>query len=687
MHRSSAYRRGERAIAQLLREGEDAADENHNGFEDNNDNQNNPNLIPIEPLEDNDNQNNPHNIPIVQLGDGVMWDEEEHLWDNEEELLRLENEEREYVTDSDESEEEEVNTRRGVLDIGQEIIDWVTECNISANAANNLLGRLKKFFPHLPTTINVLRKKAHILDAPIRAMGTGQFCYFGIKPMFQVFININRINIAQEQHFRLKVGIDGVPISKSSKANLWPILVMFQGYDTVLPIGVFYGHGKPHKADDYLFEFATELRDLLQNGHTTEGIHITFSIYALVFDAQAKCFVMDIISPTGFHSCPKCTVIGRKVGPRVVFPNLIAPLRTDDSFLNIHDPIHRNAILPPFAIIGLNCISDTCIDYMHNVLQGVFKTLLGYWVKTKTKPFSLSQSRKNEMNRRIAMFRNQITTDFVRKPRELDDLSFYKATELRLMLLYTGPFIFYNVIKEQYYQHYLLLHCAIRILCHPEHHRTKNVIAKDYLFRFVNDFKFLYGDELLIYNMHLLIHLYNECLHFEAPLDNFSAFPFENFLQKIVKMIKCAPLPLHQLRNRTQESIQYNPQRFASNFKRASKTKKLASSPGYYAKIVSEKKINFSIESPDCFVYYNKCIFKISKIKKSEGLFVLECKKLNELYCLEKYPMESAEFGVYCCNELKISHESCYILASEASKAMCLKLDEAFFFVSILHSE
>ena len=40
----------------------------------------------------------------------------------------------------------------------------------------------------------------------------------------------------------------------------------------------------------------------------------------------------------------------------------------------------------------------------------------------------------------------------------------WKATELRQLLLYTGPVVFKEVLERYAYHHFLVLHCAMQIL-------------------------------------------------------------------------------------------------------------------------------------------------------------------------------------------------------------------------------
>lgn len=70
--------------------------------------------------------------------------------------------------------------------------------------------------------------------------------------------------------------------------------------------------------------------------------------------------------------------------------------------------------------------------------------------------------------------------------------------------------------------------------------------------KYVKDFPNLYGPASVSYNVHSLIHLGADVTKY-GNLDNYSAFKFENFMQKLKKLIKKNNQPLQQLNNRLYE--------------------------------------------------------------------------------------------------------------------------------------
>jgi hypothetical protein len=63
------------------------------------------------------------------------------------------------------------------------------------------------------------------------------------------------------------------------------------------------------------------------------------------------------------------------------------------------------------------------------------------------------------------------------------------------------------------------------------------LFARSLLEHFVDSFGKLYGEEQLIFNVHSLIHLADDCDFFEAPLDVFAVFTFDNCLGKLKRSL------------------------------------------------------------------------------------------------------------------------------------------------------
>ncbi|KAK9977092.1 hypothetical protein ABG768_018913 [Culter alburnus] len=62
----------------------------------------------------------------------------------------------------------------------------------------------------------------------------------------------------------------------------------------------------------------------------------------------------------------------------------------------------------------------------------------------------------------------------------------------------------------------------------------------------------LYGNEFIVYNVHSMLHIADDAVHFNG-LDNCSAFKFETYLHSVKKMVRSGTHPLTQIANRIEE--------------------------------------------------------------------------------------------------------------------------------------
>lgn len=77
--------------------------------------------------------------------------------------------------------------------------------------------------------------------------------------------------------------------------------------------------------------------------------------------------------------------------------------------------------------------------------------------------------------------------------------------------------------------------------------------SRTLLRHFVAESRKLYGPHFVSYNVHGLIHLPADVMRF-GPLDTFSCFPFENYLQQLKRKVRRSSNPLAQVVKRLSES-------------------------------------------------------------------------------------------------------------------------------------
>lgn len=116
----------------------------------------------------------------------------------------------------------------------------------------------------------------------------------------------------------------------------------------------------------------------------------------------------------------------------------------------------------------------------------------------------------------------------------MEEVKYWKATEFRQFLLYTDIFVLKNCIDDDQYHIFLLLHTGIRLLSCEYTCQAEAEVAQGILQEFVKLFSQTYGEHLVSFNIHGLLHICESTKQY-GPLDNFSAYKFENYMQEFKK--------------------------------------------------------------------------------------------------------------------------------------------------------
>lgn len=428
--------------------------------------------------------------------------------------------------------------------------NWAVNYKISHSALTSLLHIISPDYPELPLHSRTLLQTPTNMQS--KQLENGEYCHIGLANELKNFLTQNTTFSAAV----LKIGfnVDGLPLFRSSNIQFWPILGIVKNstQNTPFTIGIFCGMSKPRPLEKFLDDFINELGYLLKEGIKFGNKKYRVDVHSFVCDAPAKAFLKQIKSHSGYSSCDKCTEPGSYVQRRIIMRNTSAPKRTDESFkLQLDEEHHIDK--SPLLKLEIGLVTSFPIDYMHCVCLGVVRKLVQSWIDGQPIQVKLSSRSTNIISGRLISLKHCISTEINRKPRSLSEFQRWKATELRTLLLYTGPLVLKNVIDEAIYQHFLLLHCAITILISKQHiSRFTCGFANELLNIFVNHCESIYGLQFYVYNVHSLSHLSNDVERF-GPLDTFSAFVFENYLGQIKRAIKSPNKPVQQIYRRLQE--------------------------------------------------------------------------------------------------------------------------------------
>ncbi|XP_064474126.1 uncharacterized protein LOC135388473 [Ornithodoros turicata] len=387
----------------------------------------------------------------------------------------------------------------------------------------------------------------------------------------------------------------------------------------------------------------------MDDGFTYKGVHVRVELRAVICDAPAWSFLKQVKSHTGYYGCEKCLQKGVYCCRKVTFPELNAAKRTNSSFRNKEQPEHHTGT-SPFLALDCDIVKLFPADYMHLVCLGIVRKLLMLWVRG-TRPHCLSATQCTLLSNRLRACRKNFPTVFQRRPRGVEELERWKATEFRNFVLYLGPVVLKGLLPTEKYHNFLLLHTAIRILASIELSTQYNTYAQDLLNHFIETFRDIYGAEHLVYNVHTLSHLAEDCLTHGA-LDCFSAFPFENFLGKLKRILRSGNKPLSQISRRLSEGVHVH----------------------------SAKQVRKQVRIGSCYIVNGSVPVCVDKVNGA----TVEAHVLNGKSDFFSVPLSLSQIDIYLCSRSTSSRTFALQAIQRALECVCVPHNDRFVVISML---
>jgi len=205
---------------------------------------------------------------------------------------------------------EEVTRSRDII---EDIVQWALDQNIPNNNFDKLLNILRKHkcFEHLPASCRTLYKiysgVSYEKPVEVQIVSPGIYYHFGVADNIKKFIDFNYL----EDTIRLVIGVDGLPLSKSSGSCFWPILgyLSRQRMQSIFLIGIYWGNKKPDNSNAFIKYFVDEIKQLVTNeidvkqytdNNTLIDVHKKVTVDAFCCDQPAKSFLLNTKSHSGF---------------------------------------------------------------------------------------------------------------------------------------------------------------------------------------------------------------------------------------------------------------------------------------------------------------------------------------------------------------------------------------------------
>lgn len=188
------------------------------------------------------------------------------------------------------------------------------------------------------------------------------------------------------------------------------------------------------------------------------------------------------------------------------------------------------------------------------ILIGIMKKNLLRWTgKTNNLASRWNKKKRGKVSELLHACNKYRPTEIHRAIRPLNELSNWKGSEFRTVLLYVGIVVFQKILPEDEYANFLVLFCACRIIYSSAYNHFIT-IAKDLFDVYIKGCILLYGSHTIGSNMHNLTHLIADMEENNVTNINYlSTYKFENCLNLLGRRLKGYNKPLEQISKRILE--------------------------------------------------------------------------------------------------------------------------------------
>ncbi|XP_037050731.1 uncharacterized protein LOC119084771 [Bradysia coprophila] len=419
------------------------------------------------------------------------------------------------------------------INLPAELASWANASKTKADSFTRLLKILQRHgYPDLPSDSRTLLETPRQTSLLVRNVPPGQYIHIGIEAGALYTLRQNGIDVNGLQFMIIDYNTDGVQISKSTTQVFWPIWCRIRNPYIGQPFlcGIFYSNsGGPKDANLFILDFVNELKYLITNGlKVNNKTKIPIRAGRFMGDAPGRCDIMGLKGPTGYYGCSRCTTKGLHCENRVCFPELNAALRSDKDFKDRAQPQHHHFTSFLEEVLELLGVTQAPIDGMHLVYACVTRRIL-FWLNTDcvNYKFRLSSAQIGTVNNLLEIAALTRPVEFARPVKGIHKYKKFKCTQLRQFLLYLSIVVLKKVFSEFQYEHLLLLVIGIRLLSDEKQFVKNNALAKKMLHDYVQILETKFGKWRVIYSVHNLIHLADEVVTQNEPLDRFSMWEFE----------------------------------------------------------------------------------------------------------------------------------------------------------------
>jgi len=205
--------------------------------------------------------------------------------------------------------------------------------------------------------------------------------------------------------------------------------------------------------------------NMQSNGININGLVMKVIIDGFSLDSPAKSFVLKIKGHAGFDSCTRYLEEDEYLKNRTCFPFTNSHLinRTHNDYITRkYKEHHTGDIISILSDLpNIDIVNTFGLNYMHLVCLGIMKKLIHLWLDRGPLNVRIQSLVSKKISEQLISLKSSIPCEFACKPRSLNKLARFKATEFRQILLCTRQIIFKDCIKDECYKHFMSLNIAI----------------------------------------------------------------------------------------------------------------------------------------------------------------------------------------------------------------------------------
>ncbi|CAG9773516.1 unnamed protein product [Ceutorhynchus assimilis] len=154
-------------------------------------------------------------------------------------------------------------------------------------------------FEGIPKDCRTLLKFDKSLKKDITLIDPGQYYHFGLKQGILESLKREKNSenyLVDGNILKVSVNIDGLPLTKSSSSQIWPILACLDNleYSVPFPIGIYHGKTKPENSNNFLNIFVEEFQAIKTTGVNLNSTNFQVKISKILCFAPAKAYVLNV---------------------------------------------------------------------------------------------------------------------------------------------------------------------------------------------------------------------------------------------------------------------------------------------------------------------------------------------------------------------------------------------------------